>query len=163
MEERVEVEKVPVVKEELRVGKREVEETERFTETVRKEVADIDRTGSASVAGAGQSRSWTEVMPQYRASWQSRYGAQGGRWEDYEPGYRYGYEMANDTRYRGRQWNEVESDLRSGYGSWAQRSGYRDEPNAWERFKEGVRETWDNVRGRPEGTHTDYERPSTTI
>jgi uncharacterized protein (TIGR02271 family) len=148
MEEDVRVEKVPVVKEEIRVGKREVEETRAVAATVRKEVADIDQTGAARVGGSGSFRSWAEVMPEYRTRWQSRYGGQGGRWEDYEPGYRYGYEMAYDTRYQGKRWDEVESGLRSDYGAWATRSGYKAEPNAWDRFKEGVREAWDNARGR---------------
>jgi uncharacterized protein (TIGR02271 family) len=162
VEEQVRVEKVPVVKEEIRVGKREVTETEVVSDTVRREVADIDRKGDVDIAGAGGARfrSWNEVMPEYRTRWQSRYGSQGGRWEDYEPGYRYGYEMAYDTRYQGRQWDQVESDLRSGYGNWAKRSGYRDEPNAWERFKMGVREAWDNVRGRDTGGRADYQQPT---
>lgn len=44
MEERVEVTKRPVVSEEIVVGKREVQDTEKVRETVRREEADIDRT-----------------------------------------------------------------------------------------------------------------------
>ncbi|MCG7333936.1 YsnF/AvaK domain-containing protein [Sporosarcina sp. ACRSM] len=44
MEERVEVTKRPVVSEEIIVGKREVQDTQTVSETLRREEADIDRT-----------------------------------------------------------------------------------------------------------------------
>jgi uncharacterized protein (TIGR02271 family) len=47
MEERVEVKKRPVVSEEIIVGKREVQDTQTVSETVRREEADIDRTDDA--------------------------------------------------------------------------------------------------------------------
>jgi uncharacterized protein (TIGR02271 family) len=50
-EERVNVEKKPVVKEELEVGKRPVQETERVSDTVRREEARIDRSGDVDVQG----------------------------------------------------------------------------------------------------------------
>ena len=48
-EEQVRVEKTPVVKEEITVGKRQVTETERVRDTVRREEARIDERGSARV------------------------------------------------------------------------------------------------------------------
>lgn len=47
MEERVEVTKRPVVSEEIIVGKREIQDTQTVSETVRREEADIDRTDDA--------------------------------------------------------------------------------------------------------------------
>ena len=48
-EEQVTVEKQPVVREEIDVGKRQVQDTEQVSGTVRREVADIDREGRIDV------------------------------------------------------------------------------------------------------------------
>ncbi len=50
-EEEVSVEKRPVVTEEIEVGKREVQDTERVSGTVRKEEPRIEREGDADVRG----------------------------------------------------------------------------------------------------------------
>ncbi len=96
-------------------------------------------------------RSWDEAGPSYRQDWEGRAGTSGGRWEEVEPGYRYGHEMAGDSRYEGRQWSDTESELRTGYRDWSRQQGYRhddDGDNAWEKIKDSVREAWDKVRGR---------------
>lgn len=51
-EERVQVTKQPVIKEEIDIGKRIVQETQQVTDTVRREEARIDRTGDVNVQGA---------------------------------------------------------------------------------------------------------------
>ena len=48
-EEEVTVEKQPVVREEIEIGKRQVQDTEQVSGTVRREVADIDREGRIDV------------------------------------------------------------------------------------------------------------------
>jgi len=140
-EEEVEVEKRPVVYEEVAVGKRQVQETERVSDTVRREVADLDTQGDVDVRG------WDEARAAYRQGWEQRHGTSGRRWEDVEPGYRYSHEMANDPRYQGRNWDEVESDLRSGYGDWSQRQGYRTTGGGdpWEKLRQDVRESWEEL------------------
>jgi uncharacterized protein (TIGR02271 family) len=138
--EEIEVEKTARVREEIEVGKREVEETQRVGGTVRREEARIDRTGDVNVHG------WDNVASNFRQRWQSRYGTSGGRFEDYEPGYRYGYEMSNDPRYKGREWTDVEPDLRSNYGTWGQKYGYRSGDNDWDRFRDSVHDAWDEGR-----------------
>jgi hypothetical protein len=59
----------------------------------------------------------------------------------YKPGYRYGYESA--TRYRGRNWNDVEGDLRTGWDKYEHRG-----QGAWENVKDAVRDAWNRVTGR---------------
>jgi uncharacterized protein (TIGR02271 family) len=49
MEEEVRVEKTPVVREEVNLKKRQVQDTERVSETVRREEAWVDSTGDARV------------------------------------------------------------------------------------------------------------------
>ena len=146
-EERVELEKQPVVYEEVGVGKRQVVENERVSDTVRREQLRLDREGDVNVsgtasAGAASSASagaWDQVMPSYRQRWQQRASSSGGRWEDYEPGYRYGYELHNTPEYRGRQWADVEPQVER---DWAQRNP----STPWARVRDSVRDAWDETR-----------------
>ena len=135
-EERVEVEKTPVVYEEVGVGKREVSETQQVSDTVRREEARIGQTGEVDVRGAGEAGGWDTAMPRYRERWQQRYGTGGGRWEDDEPGYRYGYELRGRPEYRGRRWDEVEADVRA---DWERRNP----GTPWDRAREAIRESWE--------------------
>jgi uncharacterized protein (TIGR02271 family) len=154
-EERVELEKQPVVYEEVEVGKQQVQDTERVSGTIRREQAHLEREGDVTVREAGRAAAggdtWDTVSPTYRQAWQRKYGTSGGRWEEYEPGYRYGYEMANDPRYRGREWSETEPGLRSDYEDWARRNHYTYEPSAWDRTKENVRVAWESARAKVGG------------
>ena len=51
----------------------------------------------------------------FRRDWESRYANSGDRWETYQPAYEYGYRTARDPRYEGRDWSDVEDDLRTDY------------------------------------------------
>jgi len=139
-EERVTVEKVPVVTEEVSLGKRQITETRQVSDTVRREEARIDQTGDVDVAGAA-TPGWDAAAARFRTTWEQGSGAQGGRWEDVEPGYRYGWQMANDPRYRGRSWADAEPALRE---DWA--SAHPETP--WERAGAAIREAWDSVTAR---------------
>ena len=50
VEEEVIIQKQPVVKSQLLIGKRLVREIQHFTDTVRREVADVDRRGDVRLA-----------------------------------------------------------------------------------------------------------------
>ena len=67
---------------------------------------------------------WGRYAPEYRRRWEGRYAGGGHQWEDFEPGYHYGHEMANEPRYRGREWQVVETDLGSNYATWARGMSY---------------------------------------
>jgi uncharacterized protein (TIGR02271 family) len=140
-DEQVRLDKQTVVTEEVSVGKRPVVETERVSGTVRREEAHVETTGDVIVRDTAGAGGWGAAMPAYRSHWQTRYGASGGRWEEYEPSYRYGYEMRSDPRFRGRSWTEAEPDLRR---DWESR--HRDMP--WDKAGRGIREAWENVTGR---------------
>jgi len=137
-EESVEVSKRAVVREEVEVTKNVVQEDHPVSETVRREEVQVER------------KDWSEAMPRFRQEWQTRYGTGEGRWDDYEPGYRYGWEMSHDPRFEGRMWSDIEPELRTGYSSWAERQGFRAEPNAWERIRDPVRNAWENATNDPE-------------
>jgi hypothetical protein len=69
------------------------------------------------------------------------YTSTGGSYEDYAPAYRYGYSAGSDARYRGRDWNEVETDVRRDWErSYPERT--------WDRFKDAVRHGWEKVTGK---------------
>lgn len=68
------------------------------------------------------------------------YGATGRDYAYYEPGYRYGREMAADTRYTGRDYTDVEADLRTGYRA--------DNDSLWDDVKDAVRHGYQSVTGR---------------
>jgi hypothetical protein len=59
----------------------------------------------------------------------------------WRPGYRYGYESAQ--KYHGRTWQDVESDLKTGWDRFEHRS-----KATWEQIKDAVRDGWDRVTGK---------------
>jgi len=94
---------------------------------------------------------WQQVMPGYRQRWQEQHGKSGDTWDMDEPAYQYGWEARNDSRYRGRQWADVEPDLRR---DWETR--HRDVP--WTKASRGIREAWDSDSqqvGQRRGAGTD--------
>ena len=93
-------------------------------------------TGSAT---SGVSGDWSTEDRYWRDNWRSRpYVTADRGYEYYQPGYRYGYESA--TRYRGRDWNDVENDLRTGWD----RAEYKGK-STWENMKDAVRDAWNRV------------------
>lgn len=89
----------------------------------------------------------------FRSDFESNYGTLGGRYEDYEPAYRYGYDTARHDAYRDRVWDDqLESDLyrdyegRYGTGTWEQtkaavKSGFQRARNAVTGGDDGHRST----------------------
>lgn len=139
-EERVDLEKRTVVYEEVGVGTREVQDTQHVSDTVRREEARIEHAGDVALGNSG-GVTWEQAMPSYRQRWQERYGNSGNVWEDAEPAYRYGYEMRSRPEYHKRSWTDVEPEVQR---DWSQRNP----ATPWERAKESVRETWENVTDR---------------
>jgi hypothetical protein len=76
----------------------------------------------------------------FRSNFNTIYGARGYTYDRYEPAYRYGYTLASDTRYTGKDWSAIEADVR--------RDWERNNQGVWEDFKDAIRYAWDRVRGR---------------
>jgi uncharacterized protein (TIGR02271 family) len=127
------------VVEEVQVGKDVSERTETVRDTLRRTEVNVEQTpgatGEAGVTGQAYDDS------DFRTDYQNRYAAGGASYDAYSPAYRYGYEMASDPRYKGRSFNEVESDLRTDYGR-------RYPTSTWEKMKDAVRYGWDKVTGK---------------
>ena len=121
------------VKEEVVVGRKTTERTEKVRDTLKHtdvKVEPVGQTGSAS-----------EYDADFRRDYESRYARSGMTYQSLEPAYSYGYRMANDPRYKGKSWADVESQIRADYA--------RQSPNStWERIKDAVRYGWDRVAGR---------------
>ena len=75
----------------------------------------------------------------FREHFSSTYGADSS-YDDYAPAYRYGSQMRGDSRYRSRQWDEVENELRSDWET-------RNPGSTWEKMKSAVRRGWDRMTG----------------
>jgi hypothetical protein len=70
---------------------------------------DVRDTGSQS-----GSRNWEDEERFWRDNYTSRpYAAQDRQFDEFRPGYRYGFESAQ--RHTGRDWNEAEPELRAGW------------------------------------------------
>jgi uncharacterized protein (TIGR02271 family) len=125
------------VVEEVRVGKEETERNQTVRDTVRHTEVNVENL----TGGAEQQQTFPDQ--EFRDYYTKTYGSS-GNYQDYAPAYRYGYEMANDPRYRGKDFSQVESDLRTDYGR-------RYPNNTWDKMKDSVRYGWDKVTRR---THT---------
>ncbi|MCS0633186.1 YsnF/AvaK domain-containing protein [Telluria mixta] len=125
------VQKTARVVEEVLVGKEVTQRQENVSDTVRHTEVQVERLGGSAQADDTY----------YRTHYASTYGAAGGSYDDYAPAYSYGTQMRSDARYQGRQWDDVEPDLRtdweSSHGSAA--------GSTWEKVKAAVRHGWDKV------------------
>lgn len=62
------------------------------------------------------------------------------QYDDIAPAYRYGWSLANNERFRGREWDEIEPQARE---MWEERN-----QGTWEEFRESVRNSWMEARNR---------------
>ena len=119
------VQKSARVVEEVTVGKQVNQRQEQIQDTVRHTEVEVERLGGM------------DDDAYYRNHYQSNYASAGGAYDDYAPAYTYGSQMRG--QYAGRQWDDVESDLRT---DWESRSGGA---STWEKMKAAVRHGWDRM------------------
>ena len=126
--EQVVVSKEAVVTGEVVVNREQTAEQQTVSDTVRKQRVDVDenykRDRSAFQDHFTRQRSGLGTAADTR------------RFEDAEPRYRAGYEAAHDERFAGREFEDVEPELRrthAGNGSW-------------EELREEIREGWTRAR-----------------
>lgn len=102
--------------------------------------SDVGITGSTSSSPI--SGDWNLDQTWWRTNFRDRpYVTADRRFEDYEPGYRFGYESA--TRYRGKKWNDVESNLKTDWKTFEGRG-----QSTWENMKDSIHDAWDKVTGK---------------
>jgi uncharacterized protein (TIGR02271 family) len=125
------VQKSARIVEEVVVGKEVSQREQNIRDTVRRTEVDVQ-----PLQGAAR-----DDDTYYRNDWQQNYSSLGGTYDDYAPAYRYGYDMRRDARYQGRNWDDVESSLRSDWDARYGSSG----ASTWERMKAAVRSGWDRM------------------
>jgi hypothetical protein len=127
------------VVEEVVVHKDVQEHTETVRDTVRRTEVEVEPIGAA---GAGEVRGFETYETAFRQHYTTTFASEGQAqaYERWAPGYRYGYELARDPRYAGRDWTALEPEARRGWEG--QQKG------TWEEFKDTVRYAWETVRGR---------------
>ncbi len=100
----------------------------------------MSQAGATSTGSGMQDlspRSWGDQRDYFRMHHGETYGDQ--NFDEYEPAYRYGWDVGSSGRYRGRKWNDIEPELRS---DWERRYPTG---GAWERFKSAVRRGWERT------------------
>jgi len=135
------VQKQARVVEEVVVKKDATEHTETVRDTVRKTKVDVEQTGGNTRTGNTQTGNTDFDASIFRIHYQSNYANGGRTFEQYQPAYQYGYTLANDPRYSGRNWNDIEADART---SWTQNN----KGSAWEDFKDAVRYSWESAKNK---------------
>src|SRR5918911_922804 len=137
----------PVVSKQARVVEEVVahKEVTEHTETVhgaeRHTDVDVQREPeTATQTRRVTTQDFATYTDDFRKHYGTAFGNKGVAYTEYEPAYRYGYELGTNERYRGRDWAALEADARR---DWEARH-----PSTWERFKDAIRYGWDKVRAR---------------
>lgn len=89
----------------------------------------------------GQMLDWTTEEDYWRTNYATRpYTGTNREFDYWRPGYKYGYESA--MKHQGKNWNDIENDLRTG---WERVEGRGQ--TTWEQIKDAVRDGWNRVTG----------------
>ncbi len=105
---------------------------------------DLGTTGIRTSGGIGSlgadAQQQLDNDTAYRSHWSSTYGNDSGHYDEYAPAYGYGSLVASDDKYRGRSWDDAESDIRA---DWETRNAGT--TSTWEKMKAAVRHGWDRM------------------
>jgi len=111
------------VVEEVRIGKETSQRKETVRDTVRKSDVEVQQL---------------DAEEGYRSHWQQNFASE-GRYEDYQPSYQFGAELADKKRYRGKMWNDAEPEIRKDWET-------KYPGGAWEKFKASIRHAFEKVK-----------------
>jgi uncharacterized protein (TIGR02271 family) len=126
------------VTEEVDVGRKVEEHTERVSDTVRHSEVDVERMGEERGREAGEI-TFEGLESTYRHHFDRSYGSRAGTdYDRYRPAYRFGYDLARAERYRDQSWDSVEPDARR---MWERQNG-----DTWNDVRDAVHEGWQQVR-----------------
>lgn len=90
--------------------------------------------------GLASSSGYNAYVPDFENHYTTNFGDCNYPFDSFQLGYRYGYNLANDERYRDRSWAEVEPEARR---EWEERN-----PATWSYFKDAIRFAWERARGQ---------------
>jgi len=126
------------VVEEVHVRKNVDQRTETVQDTVRRTEVEVEQLGGNGRTTSGFA-AYEVYDPEFRTYYKTSH-AGAGSYDRYQPAYQYGYTLASDSRYQGRNWSDVEAEARKNWNTKYQ--------NSWEDFKDDIRYAWDKVRGK---------------
>jgi len=132
------VDKQARVKEEVVVRKDVNQRTETIKDTVKRtdvQVEQIPAAGSSTSSSVSANTS-----DDFRKNYDTSFANSGYTYEQFQPVYRYGQELASSDQYRGRDWKDIESDAQK---NWESRN-----PGTWTKFKDAARYAWDKARDK---------------
>jgi uncharacterized protein (TIGR02271 family) len=123
------VQKEARVTEEIHIRKDIEETTEPIRDTVRRTQVDVERLGPE----------WKQNESRFQDHFQTAFGRSGHNYDYYRPAYAFGYEMAQDERFRDLDRSRFEMEARR---EW-ERRGYR---TAFDDVRDAVFQAWESMR-----------------
>ncbi len=132
----------PVINKQARVVEEVVvsKDVDYRDETVRDTVrrTDVEVEGTESTDRRAEYDPFETYDADYRRHYQSRFANRGYTYEQFQPAYRYGYNLATSPYYGAQSWDVVEPEARA---RWEEHN-----QGTWEQFKDAVREGWNRVK-----------------
>jgi hypothetical protein len=102
-----------------------------------------DRRASPEGGSTPRTTSGTEMMdiePIFRQHYDSHYAKTGYSYAQYRPAYRYGFDLASDSRNQNMEWATIERAALRGWDS--------SKMGEWEQYKDAVRYGWEVRRNK---------------
>ena len=108
---------------------------------------------SGAWAGSMPSNAWDPDADKYwrHAYEQEGYFQKGMTYDDYEPAYRYGYDLHH--RHKGEKWDDVERDMGGEWDKFKAKSRL-----SWEHAKHAVKAAWDHMEDHLHGKKHELHR-----
>lgn len=97
--------------------------------------------GGVRVYGHTTVRPYDDFAGEFRSDFEARHPGDRATFDDFDPAYRFGYELATGDAYRDSPWSEIEDEARE---EWKRRHP----TSAWDEVRQAVRHAWERVTGR---------------
>lgn len=110
--------------------------SEKFEYTTPTDQTSTLDAGATAEIGA---RSFDSFESDFQSHFNDQISVGGGRYEQFRPAYRYGYDMAISRNLSGRDWDGIEMDAKR---RWEELN-----PGTWDRYEPAIHYSWDHVRG----------------
>jgi len=135
------VDKVARVVEEVVVGKDVNERVETVHDTVRRQDVQVEQVGTGGATPGSTRRDFSFYENDFHSYYNSNWANSGMTYEQYAPGLRYGYDLANNDTYRNQRWSDIEPYARRDWEA-------RNPGTAWDKIKTAVQHSWEKVTGQ---------------
>jgi stress response protein YsnF len=122
---------------EVAVTKEARERTETIRDRVRRKEVHVERGGTMEPGAA------SPAYGRYEADFREhhrKYDKSGLDYEDAAPAYRYGVDLSEGTRFKGRDWKGIKSDV--------QRDWEKYNPGTWDDAEHAIKYGWDKAHGK---------------